>query len=539
MPERTSRVTWSMTALVVLAACAPYLSTINDYFVQDDFGVVQLMANRPWSTFPRWFSMPWTEDIWGYTPDEIRPFVALTYQLTGKWDPARPELHHLLNIAVHAGNALLVMALARAALALSLPAAAFAAMVFAVLPGQAESVAWITGRVDSMPTFFYLATFLAYVRWRRHRRWSAYAWALVLFFIAVFSKQNTITMVATLAGYDFILLRRQERGALGSVVRGWVPFAVITAGYLLLRRSLFGHPLRQGLQTPAEIIAVQTMLGHHVYRTVIGHLDALSNVDAAAGVLLITGMVAILWREPGALRASFARALLFALLWFAIALAPVALAGYESPRHAYLASVGWVFVLALVFDGVLGVARSRPLRQFAGAAALAVIAIYAARLVPVIRMWEELARISEAGVIRVQQEAAAAPSGTLLIVGLPLKSWEWASPFVLEPPFAPAGLRERVHLITPWRLHCCGTELWNVYTRRELEAWMRASPRPPIIALRFAPNTGIVSRMTDAAFPQLQEIVPMLLQTSTKETLDGVILDLLEKMVAGHPEARQ
>ena len=45
--------------------------------------------------------------------------------------------------------------------------AAFAAgVVFAVLPMQTESVAWVTGRVDSMPAFFYLAAFLLYCRWR-------------------------------------------------------------------------------------------------------------------------------------------------------------------------------------------------------------------------------------------------------------------------------------------------------------------------------------------------------------------------------------
>jgi hypothetical protein len=34
-------------AAVCLAACLPYLRTISDYFVQDDFGVVQLLAQKP------------------------------------------------------------------------------------------------------------------------------------------------------------------------------------------------------------------------------------------------------------------------------------------------------------------------------------------------------------------------------------------------------------------------------------------------------------------------------------------------------------
>ena len=107
----------------MLAASLPYLRTIPGYFVQDDFGVVQLLAGKPWSTFPRWFTMPWMEQIWGYTPDEIRPFPALSYQITAMWGAAAPQGHHLLNIAIHAVNGLLVLSVARAAADLSRGAA--------------------------------------------------------------------------------------------------------------------------------------------------------------------------------------------------------------------------------------------------------------------------------------------------------------------------------------------------------------------------------------------------------------------------------
>jgi len=107
------------------------------------------------------------DHIWGYNPDEVRPFPAASYQLTALGGAASPVLHHVLNVLIHAGNGLLVMALAQVAAGLSLPAAALAGIVFVVLPVHVESVAWITGRVDSMPAFFYLATFLAYALWRQ------------------------------------------------------------------------------------------------------------------------------------------------------------------------------------------------------------------------------------------------------------------------------------------------------------------------------------------------------------------------------------
>ena len=38
--------------VVCLAAVIPYLSTINNYFVRDDFGVVELLASKPATLLP-------------------------------------------------------------------------------------------------------------------------------------------------------------------------------------------------------------------------------------------------------------------------------------------------------------------------------------------------------------------------------------------------------------------------------------------------------------------------------------------------------
>src|SRR5687767_2636772 len=243
---QSTRQRW-LVAAVIAAACLPYLQVIPDYFVQDDFGTVYILTHRPWTMFPKWFTMPWMEHIWGYTPDEIRPFVAFTYQLTGKFTPSRPELHPIFSIPMHVGSALLVMAIARTGMGVSLIAAAFAGIVFAVLPSGAESAAWITGRVDSMPAFFYLTTLLAYVRWRNSGRRALFFLALGLFFVTLFSKQNAITMTASIAAYDLIFLARERRGTLIACIAAWAPFVLMTAGYLLLRRALLGHTVRGGV----------------------------------------------------------------------------------------------------------------------------------------------------------------------------------------------------------------------------------------------------------------------------------------------------
>ena len=59
---------------ICLAASLPYASTVGNYFVNDDFGVVQLLSQKPLLYFPKWFVTSWMDNIWGATQDEIRPF---------------------------------------------------------------------------------------------------------------------------------------------------------------------------------------------------------------------------------------------------------------------------------------------------------------------------------------------------------------------------------------------------------------------------------------------------------------------------------
>ena len=526
---RPVRTRWLLLAVAV-AAIVPYLSVVDDYFVQDDFGTVMILTKRSWTTFPKWFTMNWMEQIWGNTPDEIRPFVAFSYQLTGKWAPERPEFHHLLNIGFHAGNALLVTGIARFAIGLSPIAAAFAGIVFAVLPSQAESAAWITGRVDGMPAFFYLSTFFAYVMWRRSRKGSWYAASLALFFVTLFSKQTAITMAGSLIVYDVIMVPRERRGPLWSCWMAWLPFVIMTGSYLALRRAVFGHSLRGGVQS---WYAVETFLGivyRHFFRVIAGHVPPLSDGEVAAAVVIILLLVACMW-----IRSSIWRPLLcFVVAWWVIGVAPIMVAGYESPRHVYLASAAWAFLLAVIAETVMRRIQKLPVRIAITAAAAAMVAVYVVRLQVTLQDWHALARISKAAADTVRAEAGKAPPGTLLLMSVPTKSWEWGVPFVLQPPYQTEDLTPRIRLLTPWRLYCCGADQWGDYARRQIRAWMDSPGPPPVIAIRFAQGTGAMSRVTDRENPELRAVLPVLLGTDTPQALDLALVELLERTADTH-----
>jgi hypothetical protein len=520
-------------AAVVLAAVLPYVPTLDNYFAQDDFGVVGLLASKPAFYFPRWFLVPWMENIWGYTPDELRPFVALTYQAAAQWNAESPIPQHLLNVTLHAGNALLVLAIAQRAAGLSLPAAATAAMVFAVLPMQTESVAWITGRVDSMPAFFYLAAFYLYCRWRTQGRTPLYLWSIAACFAALFSKQNTITLAPALMAYDLVLERRPLRVS-WAWLRPYVPFVLLTSGYLLLRYAVFGQVARESMLGTARVDLFAQDVSTHLRRMVFGEPGlAMSAVRAAVAVGIgaagLTVIAAV--SRHGALRL-FRAAAYFSVIWIVLGIAPTLVAGYVSPRHMYLASAGWAISLGIAFEVLWQARPPRVMKSVAMAAAAIVLVGYIVRLADDIRLWETRSMVSRRALADIEREALDAPQGTLIIAGAPRRSWDFALPHALRPPFTREDLTRRVTVVSDSSIHCCPAILWEAYTRGALHEWLGRRDQPPVIALYWNPDTGQLSRVSDADDAYLRTLMKVLVETKTRAALDEAIEDTLFALAA-------
>lgn len=527
--------------LAVLAICAagavPYLTTLDDYFIRDDFGVVQLLAGKPLGYFPAWFYTSWMENIWGYLPDEVRPFPAVSYQLTALGGAASPVAHHALNVALHAANGLLVFATALLVVRLRLWTAALAAVMFVLLPSQAESVAWITGRVDSMPTFFYLASFLCYALWRDadHRGsprparggWTLYAASLLLFFVALFSKQTTITMVATLAAYD-VLVKRERRGLMRLAV-AYAPYVALTLGYLALRLALFGEVVRESQLNAQGLGLFFRLADRHMARVILG--------DPAGSRVLMWLLIAVVVAACVSARRLDGRRtagilLFFGPVWWILGVAPVAVAGYESPRHVYLASIAWAILIAIAFDALERTRSTRTLVLARRVTAGAVVIAYGVVLIGVVREWNTLALVSERAAQQLAREARVAAQGGLVVVGVPGQSWEWALPFAARPPFASADLTTRSFIISPRELHCCRQQWFND-TRQALRSWAAGPANGSVVVLRISEDTADIGRLSSSEQPSLPAIARTLTGIEDANLLDQSIRRLLDSVATG------
>ena len=152
--------------------------------------------------------------IWipGQTP-QYYPVVFTSFWIEHLVWGLHPAGYHLVNIALHALNALLVWRLGRA---LRLPGAWFVGALFALHPVQVESVAWITERKNVLSACSYLLAALAWLRVLERGEatregappWRPYAAMLGLFVLALLSKSVTCTLPVALL---LVLLWQRRR----------------------------------------------------------------------------------------------------------------------------------------------------------------------------------------------------------------------------------------------------------------------------------------------------------------------------------------
>ena len=143
------------------------------------------------------------------------PLVHTTFWLEYHLWHVHPLGYHLVNVLLHALNAILLLLLLSH---LRVPGAWLAALLFALHPVQVESVAWITERKNVLSAFFYLASFLAYLRYYdlnvdsdqtspgihpatskvKDNFWPFYPLSFFLFLCALLSKTVTCSLPAAI-----------------------------------------------------------------------------------------------------------------------------------------------------------------------------------------------------------------------------------------------------------------------------------------------------------------------------------------------------
>ena len=125
-----------------------------------------------------------------------------------------------------------------------------------------------------MPAFFYLASFLAYVHWRQARRASHSTPGRSCSSSSRSSPSRTRSRWWRRSSATTSSSRGGRRVRSSRSSCPYVPFALMTAGYLWLRYVLFGQVAREGALNARALQDFRILLDRHLRHVVAGSLDA-------------------------------------------------------------------------------------------------------------------------------------------------------------------------------------------------------------------------------------------------------------------------
>ena len=117
--------------------------------------------------------------------------------------------HHLVNVAIHVANLLLLFFLLRKATG-SVWKSFIVAALFALHPLNVETVAWLAERKSLLSAFFSFLTFAAYGWYVRKPGWERYLLIVSTFLLALMSKPMAVTVPLLLLLFDIWPLSRYE-----------------------------------------------------------------------------------------------------------------------------------------------------------------------------------------------------------------------------------------------------------------------------------------------------------------------------------------
>ena len=222
--------------LIILVTVVAYLPAMRGGFVFDD--ELLITHNRLVQASDGLYRFWLTREAADYYP-LTSSLLWLEWRLWG----ANPMGYHVVNVVLHAINAVLVWIILRR---LKIPAAWLAGLVFAIHPVNVATAAWISEQKNTLSMLFYAAAILLYLEFDERDKWGWYGLSLVAFVLALLCKSAVVMLPVVLLGcvwWSYGRVRRKD------FLRA-VPFFVLSLAFGLVtiwfqyNRALGGGTVR-------------------------------------------------------------------------------------------------------------------------------------------------------------------------------------------------------------------------------------------------------------------------------------------------------
>ncbi len=350
---------WSSALIMpalVIAAALPYLPALRVGFLSDDFGLVYAVekVNGPLAAMqdPAYRGL-------------YRPLSLLVWWLGVQLWAGSPVGYHLLSIALHCANTLLLYALGRRWIG-NVYGAALGATLFAVHPLHVEAVVWLCSHSDLLYTTFGLASLIALEHHLAAQGWRRHAWlagGFFAFLLALLGKEAAVALPGVVILRLVLLPPRPSRSRFITIIAVYV-IALIpyTAAYLKAVGRSGGYQLPLTFWNtwfPSAPLAMMSDFFFPINRLQFSELNPLFWLGA-----LIVMAIVLLWLIRGLDHVPASRLWFYLGFVFAMAI-PVWIysAGssgiLEATRRAYFPTVTLALLFGEVCAGVRVTIRKR------------------------------------------------------------------------------------------------------------------------------------------------------------------------------------
>ncbi len=218
-------------AIIVLISFIAYLPVLNNGFVLWDDDIY--IQNNPLI-----YSINLKEIFSKYVLGNYHPLTILILAIEYHFFGLNETGYHAVNLFLHLINVILVC---YAVFILSEKAgvALVASLLFGIHPMHVESVAWAAELKDLLYTFFFLASYIFYLKYLKERRKNFYVFALFLFLASLLSKAMAASLPLVLILTDYF----KERKITITTLRDKIPFFILAIAFgivAVLAQKTFG-----------------------------------------------------------------------------------------------------------------------------------------------------------------------------------------------------------------------------------------------------------------------------------------------------------
>ena len=353
---------WQLVLIIIIVLTAYSNIFDNQLIIDDQYFIQEWPLTRSWSNVGQLLAGANPES----QPGVYRPIRSLLYLIYYQLWGANPTGYHLHSLLVHLASTMLVYGVIREIRVIGekrKKIAFVAALLFGLHPIHTESITYIAASMEMTGVVFFLAAFYTYLKNKR-------VWTVFFALLAFFTYEMTLTLSLLLGLYELTLGKKDWK-------RIW-PVAVAAVSYLLVRIGILGISPARGdylaysfyhtqltmtkmwikylwlLIWPVTLSHNQTIVpGFEAFMTPYSDQAAIlrqsildPEILLSITIIIIIIFIIFIARKNHPL-------ISFAIGWFFISLLPVA---YFLPqgtafaeKYLYIASFGWVLVLAWVF----------------------------------------------------------------------------------------------------------------------------------------------------------------------------------------------